>query len=688
MIKGILSGRKTYSAYDFYAIMALLSAVTQLFLPLKFNFLVPDVQEIYWDRGIIMVIGLVLAWIGFKQSMKLELYYKLVRTQFYIYSIHASLVTFQNDYHLAYLVTLLFTIQLGALSFKTTKQSDAYLLTVVLFSEILLLTNENVTSLMMWEVSSLFFFSFLIQFVLMRSKIRILSRVKLQRDVLKAVSNKTEQALLITNMQGEIMDMNKVACEMFGYTEDELTDKDFSVLRKYILSESDIEFALKILEQNHFWSTETILIRKDHSEFDAYVSVGMVERNDLRCLVYRVTDTTAYKRSQEELIRAKEQAEAAVVAKSQFVATMSHEIRTPLNGVIGMASLLQSTKLDGRQEEYVETIQRSGQSLMVLINDILDFSKIESGKMKLDKQPMDIREAIGEVVDLLRPHAESKGLIISMDIDVHIPELLLLDSSRTKQILLNLIGNSIKFTHKGFVRVSAYMKNKSGVKQELRIDIEDTGIGIPSDKVQSLFESFSQVDSSTSRKYGGTGLGLAISREIVQLMGGDITVQSKEGIGSKFCCSIEAEEVNCESNAENQSQVKFDSTLFHDVKILIAEDNFVNQRVLQYMLETLGVKSEVAANGKEVLDKMEAMQVDVILMDVQMPEMDGIEATLEIRKRDWHQPYIVAMTANTGSGDRDRCLSSGMNHFISKPFVIEQVGECLMMWYQGRAVKA
>ena len=688
MIKGILSGRKTYSAFDFYAIMALLSAVTQLLLPLKFSFLVLDFQELYWDRAIIMVIGLVLAWIGFRQSMKIELYYTLVRAQFFIYSIHASLTTFVNDYQLAYLGTLLFTIQLGALSFKTARQSNAYLLIVVLFSEILLLINENVTPLLKWELSSLFFFSFLIQFVLMRSKIRILSRVKLQRDVLKAVSNKTEHALLITNMQGEIIDMNKVACEMFGYTEDELTDKDFAVLRKYILSESDIDFALKILEQNHFWSTETILIRKDNTEFDAYVSVGMVERNDLRCLVYRVSDTTAYKKSQEELIRAKEQAEAAVVAKSQFVATMSHEIRTPLNGVIGMASLLQSTKLDGRQEEYVETIQRSGQSLMVLINDILDFSKIESGKMKLDKQPVDVRESISEVVDLLRPHAESKGLIISMDVDIHVPELLLLDTSRTKQILLNLIGNSIKFTDKGFVRVSAYMKTKSGSKQELHIDIEDTGIGIPNDKMQGLFESFSQVDSSTSRKYGGTGLGLAICREIVQLMGGDITVQSREGVGSKFCCSIEAEEVNCESQSVNQTQIKFDSTLFNDVRIMIAEDNFVNQRVLQYMLETLGVKSDVASNGKEVLEKIESMQIDVILMDVQMPEMDGIEATEEIRKRDWHQPYIVAMTANTGSGDRERCLSSGMNHFISKPFVIEQVGECLMMWHQERALKA
>lgn len=559
-----------------------------------------------------------------------------------------------------------------------------YLYLIISTIGILAWVNKDIESNIKWEITSLLAFSFGIQFILARSKQNILAHFRIQRDILQAISNKSEQALIITTTDGEIIDANASSAQFFGYAIDEIVGKDFKIFRKYELTPREIEEGLVTIFQNEFWNTETMLIRKDGSEFNAHLSITLLKREDLELFVYRVRNMTQEIQQKSELIKARDQAEAAAMAKSQFVATMSHEIRTPLNGVIGMASLLQATPLNPRQQEYADTIQKSGQSLMVLINDILDFSKIESGKMILDEQPLDLREAVMEVVDLLRPHAESKGLIISVDIENEVPEKLMVDASRIKQVLLNLLGNAIKFTERGFVRVKMRSKELNAREHRVSFIIEDTGIGIAQSKMHLLFESFSQVDATTSRKYGGTGLGLTISKEIIELMGGKIYAESTEGVGTKFTFSIVTSLADELENEVDEDKPILNVHDFQNVSILIAEDNFVNQRVLQYMLETLGISSDVAASGLEVLAKMEENPIDIILMDVQMPEMDGLEATMEIRKRWGNDVHIIAMTANSSKLDRQKCLDAGMNEFISKPFVIEQVSTALIKWKQGK----
>jgi PAS domain S-box-containing protein len=536
------------------------------------------------------------------------------------------------------------------------------------------------------HLSVLMFFSLIVEYFLSTAKVKIVKHMRMHREILVALAHKTENALFITSTNGIIIDVNKRALELFQYSEEDLFNHDFKILRRNDLSPEEIMNGLEILRSNKFWSSDVVLVKKNGEEVFTHISIGQIENQGFKYFVYRVRDTTKERAFQSELVRAKEQAEAAALAKSQFVATMSHEIRTPLNGVIGMASLLESTKLDYRQREYVETIQKSGASLMVLINDILDFSKTESGNTKLDTKPTDIRDCVTEVVDILRPHCSSKGIGMSMSISQDVPNTLLIDESRLKQVLLNLIGNAIKFTQKGGVKVRVALRKVNNNIAELGFEIEDSGIGIPAEKLHLLFQSFSQIDSTNSRKFGGTGLGLVISKQIVELMGGYIKVESNEGQGSKFCFAIQAEITDAKSDSEGSMISNWNPALILPYTILIAEDNFVNQKVLEYMLETMGLKSELASNGVEVVEMMKKKQYDIIFMDVQMPEMDGLEASQIIRNDFGVTPFIVAMTANSSDADREKCLASGMNHFISKPFIIEQVMDVLSLFAASKQV--
>ncbi len=408
-------------------------------------------------------------------------------------------------------------------------------------------------------------------------------------------------------------------------------------------------------------------------------------------------------RKNEELESALSTAREATQLRSRFLANISHEIRTPMNGVLGMTDFLLATPLSSEQQEFAESIKRSSDALLALINDILDLSKIEAGKLRLDRVPFQLEATLAELASQFAAEARLKGLEFVSNVPSDLPRVVVGDPGRLRQVLRNLLGNALKFTDRGVIGVRAELLNEATNVIQVRFTVHDTGIGMPADQQSRLFESFTQGDGSSTRRHGGTGLGLAISKQLVELLGGEIGVASEPGEGSRFWFTASfgkaapgeisaprpAARVAAVTQAARavapapkrpaaQSPVAIQSHL----RVLLAEDNEINQRITLRLLEKLGVAADAVVNGREAVQALEKRKYDLVLMDCQMPDMDGFEATAIVRSREGstHRTPICALTANAMEGDRERCLAAGMDDYISKPVGLEKLQKAVDRW--------
>ncbi len=467
-----------------------------------------------------------------------------------------------------------------------------------------------------------------------------------------------------------------------------LHDSIYSVDKSRILADMEAKYQTsknerKIASQNEQIAQDRLV---------NYSIIGIVVLLCFVALIFYRNDRKL-QRINKELAAAKERAEASEHLEHQFLANMSHEIRTPMNAVLGMTTLLLDTSLNQKQRDYLEAIQSSADNLLVVINDILDLSKLQAGKMEFERIPFRLREVTGHALEIMRLKAEGKGLVLSEDISESTPHVVIGDPARLSQVLMNLLSNAVKFTERGSVMLVISATLAGERRMNVRIAVRDTGIGIPKEKLKSVFDSFSQADAETSRKYGGTGLGLTISRNFVELQGGHIDVTSEPGKGSEFSITIPYEVASESVIVAPEVTAHLDAASLRGMRVLLVEDNEYNQIVLGDTLHNMipDVFVEIASNGREAITLLQTFPFDLVLMDVQMPEMDGIEATKYIRAhlpRGKREVPIIALTASVIKSELDRAFAAGMNDYVPKPFKQDELFRVIAKYFKGTRVVA
>lgn len=495
----------------------------------------------------------------------------------------------------------------------------------------------------------------------------------------------------VANAEGNIIDANDKFCEISGYTKEELLGQNHRLVNSGYHSQTFFKNMWDTITAGRVWSGELRNQAKDGRYY--WVSATLVPFVDQSGEPYQYigirTDITERKAFELEALNAKEAAEAANTAKSEFLANMSHEIRTPMNGIIGMSSLALESNKDEEREEYLEIVKDSAEALLTILNDILDFSKIEANKLQLEEVAFDLPALVQQIHKILAYRAEEKGLTLNLELDPQIPKHLIGDPTRLRQVIINLLGNAIKFTAQGSVSLNVKQVFLEEHSAGLHFAILDTGIGIEEHQLEAIFEAFSQADTSTTREFGGTGLGLSISSQLVALMGGKIQVHSQPNKGSCFEFTLSLGRtpgsknqpdisLAQDSNTASKKQVEHQDPL----NVLLIEDNAVNRKLASVLLAQQGCQVDVAENGQAGFTAFtkasgKALAYDLVIMDLQMPVMGGLEATQLIRafERERHLApvTIIAMTANAMEGDREACLNAGMTDYLSKPLRFKEL---------------